>query len=436
MTRKVLKLYQFHFFNSIALSVVANTLFIDRLLLQMGLDMKQFGFVKGVSAFLPLIIVLFFSPFMTRLNRDREIVAYSYLLRVLLPYSLLFIPAMIQDKMILTIACSVVMIVLMIFPTLANNSLLALCKQVIPDNMLGRRLSVINILWGLPGTLLAIPFGWYVDRTAGTDGGSFYRAYLYMFMATMVFQIIASGIILKLPRAERARQENNNYSGAIQRPFLNARFRSFMILFLAMSLVFSMTFSFLFPYLLQAEGLSMSTITVITAVFSIFGVFFQRLWGNLADQLGGKNILGLSLWGCAAGVFFLAGGGMWCVLIYAALCWAMGGLFGTGAGIARQILMLKLIDEKESNVYIAASQCMGALGTFSGAVLGGYLLDWLRARINPAMPYEYYKIYFTYCAFGIIIVGSIIAGMFDDGVKKVPLSRLALELYRNIVGIR
>ena len=48
MNSDIKKLYWFHFLNSIALTAVANFLFLDKLFLRMDLNMSQFGLIKGV----------------------------------------------------------------------------------------------------------------------------------------------------------------------------------------------------------------------------------------------------------------------------------------------------------------------------------------------------------------------------------------------------
>ncbi len=68
------KLYLFHFFLSISLTAVASFLFLDRLLLRMGLSMSQFGVIKGLAFLVPVTLNLILAPYLARLGRDREIV--------------------------------------------------------------------------------------------------------------------------------------------------------------------------------------------------------------------------------------------------------------------------------------------------------------------------------------------------------------------------
>ncbi len=134
------KIYLFHFFNKIAISVVANFLFLDRIFLRMGLNMQQFGAIKGLSYFIPMIINLLLSPLIGRLNRDREIVGIGYLIRVFLPLLFLLLPRYISDKTALSAAVTAVLLTVHIFPIVSNNCIQMLVRSNAP--IIINRLSV------------------------------------------------------------------------------------------------------------------------------------------------------------------------------------------------------------------------------------------------------------------------------------------------------
>ena len=58
MNADIRRLYLFHVFNGLAVTIVANYLFIDRLFLRLGLNMSQFGLIKGLSLSLPFVVTL------------------------------------------------------------------------------------------------------------------------------------------------------------------------------------------------------------------------------------------------------------------------------------------------------------------------------------------------------------------------------------------
>lgn len=52
------------------LTVVAAALFLDRIFLRIGLNMVQFGVIKGIIFLIPMTINLLVSPYVLRLQPD------------------------------------------------------------------------------------------------------------------------------------------------------------------------------------------------------------------------------------------------------------------------------------------------------------------------------------------------------------------------------
>ena len=100
MNSDIKKLLLYHLFNGIAISVVGNYLFLDAIFLRYGLDLKQFGFIKGVATWLPLAVGLMLSPALNRLQADKQIIGIVYLMRVALPF-LLFLAASVPRPKVL-----------------------------------------------------------------------------------------------------------------------------------------------------------------------------------------------------------------------------------------------------------------------------------------------------------------------------------------------
>lgn len=422
------KLYLFHALNSIALGVVAHMLFIDKIFLRMGLNMSQFGFIKGISFFLPVTINLLLTPLILRLRMDHKIVAVAYLIRVILPYFFLILPKITHDTSYLAFGCTIVLLTSLIFPTIANNSIQVLCKMHIPKETLGKHSSMIRALWDAPGTILGILCGWYIDRFDGANDAQFYSAYLVIFLATTVFQVLASWVIwqLKPLPAEDVESEIPVKFKDILEPFLHTNFRVLLNTVFLTAILTSMVNSFIFPYLLQARGLSMFVISAIIAILSILGFILFPLWGRITDRFGGKNVFRTSVLGVAIGLFCLTGTGLPFVVVYFLLA---GLLFGAGLTTGEGYLVLSLSDKTKSNIYIAAITFVSGCGILVGSAVGGLILEWLKTKMHPDFPFEQFKIYFTYCAFGYLLLGGFVAGL-KDGREKVSPVILMQEAYR------
>ncbi len=433
MKPDIKRLYFFHFFLSISLTVVSSFLFIDRLFLRMGLSMSQFGIIKGLAFLVPVTVNLLLAPYLARLGRDREIVAICYLLRVSIPFCFLLLPWFWEDTTLLTAGCTVVFLATMLFPMMGRNSVSALIRFHIPQENLGRHMGNILSLWLVPAFFLAIPCSWYIDLHSAGDDREFYGAFLHVLLATTVFALAAGGFMLKISPITPAdsRRPRPGFRD-IREPFQNRAYRVYLHASFMLSLVGTMILSFINPYLLNAQGLSMLEVSLIGVTVAVLGVGLRRVWGSVCDRYGGKNVLRISVVGVALGLFILTGEGLVPVLIFALLAWNTNeGVFGIGLVAGQQYLNLALSDEGKTNVYVAATSFVNGTGMFLGSLVGGFLLDWIADKMNPEDPYAYYAIYFTYCALAYLVVGHFVTALRERR-RKVPSAELALQMYRAV----
>ncbi len=423
------KIYLFHLFNTIAISVVSNFLFLDRIFLRMGLNMQQFGFIKGFSFLLPMSINLLVSPFIGRLNRDREIVGIGYLIRVFLPLSFLLLPGRIDDKSAMAVAVMIILITIHIFPIIANNSIQMIVRHHIPQKVLGTHLSRITVVWTLPGFLLAIPLSRLVDaHTAGSDQ-VFYRTMFLIMFFTAIFEIAASLIILRLPRYNPEHHKNLRFSDILY-PFRNDGFRNLLRVIVVFGILSSMITAFINPYLLNVQGLSMTLISVISAAVALLSILVLPFWGKLADHVGGKNIYGIAVIGLTIGILALLGKGIVFILIYALLSWeGSRGFFGSAIYSTQQYMIFTQSEESRRSVFFAASTFVFGLGWFLGSFFGGILLEWLRNIKGLSDPMTAYRIYFIICSIIGICLAWLTRLLKDDSEKK-SAKRMASAMYR------
>ncbi len=430
------KIYAFHFFNTIAICVVANFLFLDRIFLRMGLNMQQFGAVKGFAYLLPMGINLLVSPFIGRFNRDREIVAIGYLIRVFLPLLFLLLPGMISNKSTLVTAVTVILITVHIFPIIANNSIQLLVRSNVPQKVLGIHLSRITLVWTLPGFLIAIPLSWLLDRHSGGSDGEFYRAMFFIMFSTALFELIASSIIMKLPRSHIYKYSGLQFRDILL-PFREKGFRNLLLAVGSFSILTSMITAFINPYLLNVQGISMTVISSISAGVALLSILALPYWGKLADHVGGKNIYKIAMLGITVGVLALLGKGMFFVIIYALFAWeGSRGLFGSGIYSTQQFMVFSQSNEDKRPIFFASSTFVLGVGWFLGAFLGGSLLEWLRNVEAFANPMTAYRIFFSICGIGSLFLISFSRTLTED-YKKLSAREMRIAMnrtFRNLYG--
>lgn len=433
MTANIRRLYLFHFFNNIAITVVANFVFLDKLFLRMDLTMRHFGFVKGAAWFIPMVINLLLSPLVLRMNRDREIIGIGYIIRVSIPFLLLLLPGLTPNTGLRTVGALVVVVFAMIPPIIANNSIQSLIKVYIPKNDLGKHLGIITLLWTLPGFLLAIPCSYFLDLHSGGTDAEFYRSFLIVMTVTAAFQLPASFFILRMKRPEHALKGPTRLGfSAIMEPIKNRLYRPVLNVTFAFGIILAMVTGFINPYLLEGVGLSLTQITVIGAVVSGLSLFVLPLWGKLVDRVGGKNIYRITVVGLALGIFALVGGSFFFVLVFAVFAWeGSRGFFGAGIYSAQQYLAISFSREERRNIYLAAFTLAQGAGMMLGSILGGTMLEWIKPMVRPGegQGVNHFHIYFLFCALSALLISQFAMGIRERRASLRP-HQVGMEMYR------
>jgi len=200
---------------------------------------------------------------------------------------------------------------------------------------------------------------------------------------------------------------------------------------LALAALTAMVVSFLTPYFLEHQHMTIAEITVIMAVVSVGGGYFLMvLWGKLADRYGGRNVMRLTCWGMAGGLFCLLGDGRGWVWAFAALAGiAEGGLFGAGIFVGQRYLTLSLANEQKVHIYLGAIAFVQGCGALVGALAGGYIIEALGARMAHSGTGAHLQISFAGCACGYLLLGQLL-GAVVDGHKHLSSGELATEIYR------
>lgn len=435
--RDIQRLYLFHLFNNIAISIVANFLFLDKVFLRMGLSFSSIGVIKGVSYLIPMTLNLLLSPYVLKLNRNREIVAIGYLFRVFLPLILLMIPDHeIKDSQ-LVIMIAAIMVAIHIFPIIANNSINTIIRSTIPHKVLGKHLTWINVIWTLPGFVIAIPLSKYLDGFAHASDDQFYHAVFLCMVYTGLVQIVSSTIIMFLPNPRPYKViDTSSVFDRILSPFKDKEFNPLLRAIMVFSISSSMITTFINPYLILVRGLTLTTISLISAIVSFLSIVTMPLWGRSLDTFGGKYTYNIALVGFIVGVVSLLGQGWISLILFASFAWdGQRGCFGSGIIATQQYLVLLTSKPDRGVIYYAAATCMTGIGWFVGSNLGGRILDILQRCCGAELTLDTsYRILFaisTMLAFGLILL-----------INKIPCDRghlskryLRIHLYRSFRGI-
>ena len=111
----VKKLFLYNLFVSLSLTIASNFAFMDRLFMRLHIDMGNLGMIKSIIFLLPAIIYQFCAPLLARLNRDKTVIAVSYLLRCIIPLLLPIAAIFRNDGKLLTYLSMILFPVGMLF---------------------------------------------------------------------------------------------------------------------------------------------------------------------------------------------------------------------------------------------------------------------------------------------------------------------------------
>jgi hypothetical protein len=411
--------------------VVANFLFIDKIFLRLGLDYSSIGFIKGLSFIIPMSLALLLSPYIQNLNRNREIIAVSYLFRVFLPLVLLIVPTLELAQFQAVLLISFLMVLIHSFPMLANNCIQMLMRQTISDEILGKHITWINVLWTMPGFILAIPLSRYIDMFEHASDAAFYRAMFTIMLATGLVQIVSSLLILQLPRkSNREVHQIQPSTRDILVPFKDIGFRKVLLGILCFSTLSSMIAAFINPYLLVVQNMSMTSISTIGAVVSMLSIAIMPIWGKILDRFGGKVSYASAVIGFMIGVSALLVPGIAPVLLFAFCAWdGQRGCFGSGILAIQQYLVIKSGKPKYMLVYYSAASSMMGLGWFIGANSGGLMIDLLQ-ELQFELVWAY-RVVFLVVTVGAVLLYLIVRHIEDDN-QRINSENLWIYLYRII----
>ena len=191
--RNILRLYGYNFFTALAITIVANFIFLDKLLLRLEIDLSRFGVIKGSMYVASAFLYMVFTPQLQKNpgSSDKLICIWAYLFRAALPVLLPVIAMFTQHQEILTWSAVVLLSLGMTLAAFANNSLMSLYRLVLPEEHFNRRVGMMNLLISLPASLLALLMAYVLDRFEGADLYEFLIAFTVLQIICIFFEVPA-----------------------------------------------------------------------------------------------------------------------------------------------------------------------------------------------------------------------------------------------------
>lgn len=255
-------------------------------------------------------------------------------------------------------------------------------RDLIPMNIRGRFLAKRLKLSFIPGMILSIIGGIFIDYWRKNYPGNESYGYSILFMLGAFLGIISLHFILHIPEPSIKRE--NKYLKALIQPFKDKNFRRLVIAMGLWSFAVNMASPFFAVYMLKILNFSISQIMILTVISQLSNTYFLGILGKLSDRFGNKPVLTVS-----SSTFII------CILAWTfttlpekhllslpllVVIHVLMGLSMAGTNLTIGNIAAKLSNPKNATAYLASISVVNSMLSGIAAILGGQTADFFIKR--------------------------------------------------------
>ena len=371
------KLYLYNLLTAASLTVVAEFLFVDQLLLRIRTGIVMMGVLKALIFFLPVVSYQLAAPLLNRSRVQIPLCAYCYVLRALLPALLPAAALLGAGNMVLQYMGVVIFPVAMMLAAFANNALMIIYHDQLPPESFNRCSGIIQMCFNLPGFVLGVPVSFGLRRAAESDDRSFFLIYLAAMLLCALFQLPAFAVLRSLGRSS-GRQKNEVRRESwrdLLRPYRDPEYRKTLAVTALHAVVGGVGLAYIGVFCLKIIGVSVSDAYLVRMMAAAIGLLLLPYAGRLADRIGYRRmyigagaLLGLGL------AFLVAFPYVWMLPLGALLFWdGISSPVGFALGMCVHAAASKLAPDRGIAGYVAAFNVARNAGMGVGALAAGAL---------------------------------------------------------------
>ena len=377
----------------IAMAIPASLCCADLLLLRMKFDHHLFGVIKSSMFFLPPLVYWICADALKKLDRNTEICRWSYLLRIIFP---LFLPvtALLTDDPSARLWCCVGVFSLGFTSAMfANNTLMSLYRESVPEDRFNRESMFFNALLTVACLAASIPAVFMLNDPQLDDNGFFMR-FLILELVSGLFYIPG---FIALRNIKKVNQHDFRHTPCSLRdklaPFADRRYLPLVTLNVLYSIWFGMVSCYWVIYLMTIRNWSAVSITIVEAVLSAAALFTSRIIGKTADQKGYGRLSGCligSMLILAALHFAFWQSGILTVAVLILIHNANNGLVSGGARSLLTSAGVTFAPDSTRERYFGVFTLWQSLGCFAGCIAGGKFFEVLCGTQATNQDYRLY----------------------------------------------
>lgn len=394
-SRNIRRLYGYNFFTALAITVVCNFVFLDKLLLRMQIDLELFGLIKGCMFMASAFLYMAFTPLLQKMpgRSDRFICIWAYLFRALLPALLPVFALLTDNRTLLTWSATVFLSLGMTLAAFANNSLMSLYRLVLPEEHFNRRVGMMNLLISLPASLLGVLMAWILDQYESADTRTFLLIFTGLQIVCIFFELPAMFLMKRLELPDKILKNPPRIKGGLWKPWCDRAYVPILLLVLLHGFVAGAWIAYLSVYFLTVYRIDMSVLVLAGLVLSLLLTSILPFSGQLTDRIGYRRMfLILSLGSLAGGLLFcFYPGNFWLLIPFAILLWDGNiSLFSGCLGYGLYAAGSKLAKSELTTCYISAFGLCRNGGIFIGSLIGSLVYGLLECHYQNAELFQRY----------------------------------------------
>jgi len=256
---------------------------------------------------------------------------------------------------------------------------LAWMRDLIPASLRGRYFARRNRLVLLAALVLSVPAAHFVDRVRAAQPSTALRGYSYVF-AVSALLMGASVLIARrvhepaIPTERPARL----WQTAARAAWASRPFRRYLVFRLYMGFAMSTTGPLFIYYLVREAGYSSTFVAGLNVVGTVVAAATLLLWGKLADRVGYRPamLLTLTLKAAWCGLWIFVGRDAYGLLVFVYIL----GAVGSGNAMLHNNMLMKLAPGQAPVATMALFNSLTRTVSIAGPIVGGFLVHSLLPR--------------------------------------------------------
>ncbi|MFA6931376.1 MAG: MFS transporter [Lentisphaeria bacterium] len=376
-SRNIPLLYRYNLFTSVTLSVVANGVLIDQLMLKLNIDIGDFGIIKSMMFLAPALSYQLAIPLLRKLDCPEQVCAYSYAIRVFLPCLLPFLGIFGAGREVITIAAMLILGLCGALAAFANNSLSLIYRQTFPENRYNHFMGKIMLLISLPAVLINLSVAWILKHCENYSGNTYLWIFALLQIITVSFEIPAFKAIWKVQTGPRKPVKIHFHLPDFIVPFYDREYRRFLLFCSGFGVIFGIISTYFIVYLYNERHWSVMRVMLWSTLFSLISLAVSSLAGKRFDRISYPALFtllsGMIFIGSLATGFALDT--TWGMLIAMIFIWnGWGSALGAVLATVLNSAAGRLASKENTIFFISLYSLTLNFGQFIGSALAGLLL--------------------------------------------------------------